>query len=117
MRMRVSSLKMGTHSMRIVLGRCNGSHGSPRDQHWFQRCMHGVFHHLVLEGPAMQFVWDRYPALFSPAKNTMQFCSLFIKQHDTVGVEHHRMHCSGVLVPCHMLLVMHVSQQDAFWGL
>ena len=29
---------------------------------------------------------DRYPALFSPAKNTMQ---LFMWQHDTLGVAHY----------------------------
>ena len=40
----------------------------------------------IFECPAMQCVRDRYPALFSPAKNTMQ---LFRWQHDILGVAHY----------------------------
>ena len=42
----------------------------------------------------MQCVRDRYPALFSPAKNTMQ---LFMWQHDSVGVAQYIMVCFDVL--------------------
>ena len=42
----------------------------------------------------MQCVRDRYPALFSPAKNTMQ---LFMWQHDIVGVAHFIQDCFEVL--------------------
>ena len=50
--------------------------------------------HLVFECPAMQCVRDRYPALFSPAKNTMQ---LFMWQRDIVGVAHYIKDCFEVL--------------------
>ena len=43
----------------------------------------------------MQCVRHRYPALSSPAKNTMQ---LFMWQRDIVGVAHHITECSDVLV-------------------
>ena len=39
-------------------------------------------------------VWDRYPALFSPATNTMQ---PFLWQHDIVGVAHYIKDCFEVL--------------------
>ena len=42
----------------------------------------------------MQGVRDRYPALFSPAENTMQ---LFMWQRDIVGVAHYIMDCFEVL--------------------
>ena len=42
----------------------------------------------------MQCVRDRYPALFSPAKNTMQ---LFMWQRDIVGVAHYIKDCFEVL--------------------
>jgi hypothetical protein len=40
----------------------------------------------VFECPALQWLWDRYLALFGPAKNTMQ---LFMWQRDIVGVAHY----------------------------
>ena len=45
--------------------------------------------HLVFECPATQCVRDRYPALFSPAKNTMQ--------RNIVGVAHFIKNCFEVL--------------------
>ena len=42
----------------------------------------------------MQCVRDRYPALFSPAKNTMQ---LFMWQRNIVGVAHFVQDCFEVL--------------------
>ena len=42
----------------------------------------------------MQCVRDRYPALFSPAKNTMQ---LFMWQRNIVGMAHFVQDCFEVL--------------------
>ena len=42
----------------------------------------------------MQCVRDRYPALFSPAENTMQ---LFVWQRNIVGVAHFVQDCFEVL--------------------
>ena len=53
--------------------------------------MTGTF---LLECPAMQTVRDRYPALFSPAKGSMQ---LFMWQPDIVGVAHFVMDCFDLL--------------------
>ena len=50
--------------------------------------------HLVFERPAMQSVRDRYPALYSPERSTVQ---LFMRQHDTVGLAHYIMECFDVL--------------------
>ena len=58
-------------------------------QHLCQRCNLHAFHderHVVFECPAMQCVRDRYPALLSPAENTMQ---LFMWQRVVVGVAHY----------------------------
>ena len=86
--------RMGSHSLPIVLGRRTGV---PRAQRLCQRCNLHALHderHLVFECPAMQCVRDRYPALFSPAKNTMQ---LFMWQRDIVGVAHYIKDCFEVL--------------------
>ena len=45
---------------------------------------------ILFECPAMQCVRDQYPALFSPAKNTMQ---LFMWQRNIVGVAHFVQDC------------------------
>ena len=87
-------LRMGSHSLPIVLGRRTGV---PRAQRLCQRCNLHALHderHLVFECPAMQCVRDRYPALFSPAKNTMQ---LFMWQRNIVGVAHFVQDCFEVL--------------------
>ena len=42
----------------------------------------------------MQCMRDRYPALSSPAKNTMQ---LFMWQHDILGVAHYSKDCYEML--------------------
>ena len=76
----IAMFQDGAHSLPNVLGRRTGV---PRAQHLCQRCNQ---HALVLECPAMQCVWDRYPALFSPSKNTMQ---LIMWQGDIVGVAHY----------------------------
>ena len=78
--------RMGSHSLPIVLGR-----------RLCQRCNLHALHderHLVFECPAMQCVRDRYPALFSPAKHTMQ---LFMWQRNIVGVAHFVQDCFEVL--------------------
>ena len=49
---------------------------------------------IVLECPAIQCVWDWYPAFLSPAKNTMQ---LFMWQRDVVGVARYIKDCFEVL--------------------
>ena len=67
--------RMGSHSLPCVLGRRTGV---LRAQRLCQRCNLHALHderHLVFECSAMQIphtLRDRYPALFSPAKNTMQ---------------------------------------------
>ena len=86
--------RMGTHPLPIVLGRRSGI---PRDRRLCQHCaLHAVHdeRHLLLECPAMQTVRDRYPALFSPAKGSMQ---LFMWQPDIVGVAHFVMDCFDLL--------------------
>ena len=50
--------------------------------------------HILLECRAMQCVRDRDPAMFSPAKNTIQ---LFMWQRDIVGVAAYIMDCFEVL--------------------
>ena len=70
-------------------------------------CAHFVFR-------AMQCVRDRYPALFSPAKNTMQ---LFMWQHDIVGVAHFIKDCFEVLGALVMLLMMHQPHLHQPWRL
>ena len=50
----------------------------------------------------MQCMRGRYPALFSPAENTMQ---LFMWQRDTVGWAHYAMYCFMCLVPLMLLMV------------
>ena len=95
--------------VRPPMNRCNtsflpsndepGKYGSLEitAQRLCQRCNLHALHderHLVFECPAMQCVRDRYPALFSPATNTMQ---LFMWQHDIVGVAHFIQDCFEVL--------------------
>ena len=49
----------------------------------------------MFKRPDMQCVRDRYPALFSPAKKTMQ---LSMRPHDiNVGMAHHTMDCCDIL--------------------
>ena len=77
--------RIGTHTLTIVLGRRSGV---PQDRHLCLHCsLHAVHdgRYLLLECPAMHLVRDRYPALFSPAKSSMQ---LFMWQPDVVGVAH-----------------------------
>ena len=57
----------------------------------------------MLDCPAMQGVRDRYPALLSPAKSTMQ---LFMWQLNIVGVAH----TSGVVLRCLVPSMMHLHQ-------
>ena len=86
--------RMGADSLPIVLGRRNGT---PRDQRLCQQCdLHAVHDesHLVFQCPAMQPVRDRYPALFSPARGTMQ---LYMCQQNNVGVVHYIMDCFDAL--------------------
>ena len=86
--------RMGAHSLPVVLGRRSRV---PQAQRLCQRCNLHAPHderHLVLECPAMQCVRDWYPALFNPAKTTMQ---LFMWQRDIVGVAHYIMDCFEVL--------------------
>ena len=67
-----------------------------RDQrlcHWYK--WHATLVTLFLECPAMQPVRDCPPALFSPAKCTMQRC--ISRQHDMVGMAHYIMDCLDVL--------------------
>ena len=86
--------RMGSHSLPVVLGRRTGV---PRAQRLCQRCnLHAVHdeRRLVFECPAMQCVRDWYPALLSPATNTMQ---LFMWQRNIVGVAHFVQDCFEVL--------------------
>ena len=62
----------------------------------------------------MQCVRDRYPALFSPAKNTMQ---VFMWQHDIVGVAHFIKDCFEVLAALDDALVMHQPHLHQPWRL
>ena len=81
-------------SLPIVLGRRTGV---ARAQRLCQRCnLHAVHdeRHHVFECPAMQCVRDRFPAMFSTAKNNMQ---LFMWQHDIVGVGTLHQDCFEVL--------------------
>ena len=79
-------------SLPIVLSRRTGV---PRAQRLCQRCnLHALHDKRHLECPAMQCVRDRYPALFSPANNTMQ---LFMWQRNIVGVAHFVQDCFEVL--------------------
>ena len=59
-----------------LIAYCAGpAHRHSQGQRLCQRCNLHALHderHLVLECPAMQCVRDQYPALFSPAQNTMQ---------------------------------------------
>ena len=106
--------RMGSHSLPIVLGRRTGV---PRAQRLCQRCnLHAVHdeRHLVFECPAMQCVRDRYPALFSPAKNTMQ---LFMQQRNIVGVALYIKIVLRCLVPSMMLLMMRKPHLHQPWRL
>ena len=67
----------------------------------------------MLDCPVMQ-CRQRYPVLFSPAKNTMQ---LFMWQRNSVGVAHSIMNCCDVLGALMMLLRMHQSHLHEPWRL
>ena len=106
--------KLGSHSLPIVLGRRTGV---PRAQRLCQRCnLHALDdeRHLVFECPAMQCVRDRYPALFSPATNTMQ---LFMWQRNTVGWHTLSRIVFRCLLPKIMLLMMHQPPLHQPWRL
>ena len=65
----------------------------------------------------MMPVWNRYPALFSPAESTMQ---LYMWQHDIVGVAHCVMDGFDILMSlmlCLMLLMMHQPHLHQPWRL
>ena len=62
----------------------------------------------------MQCVRDRYPALFSPTKNTMQ---LFMQQRNIVGVALYIKIVLRCLVPSMMLLMMRKPHLHQPWRL